>query len=104
MIIRFSFVIFLLIPNEIDFRTGCNGVKEFTGKVDELESCGNVRIKFSFVYRVLTEACSHGRAHKFYAESINSQKGFYGYACDSFALFIQGKCPSKKMIMGDQVN
>ncbi|KAG4068150.1 hypothetical protein HA402_001575 [Bradysia odoriphaga] len=81
---------------------GILGIKQAIGHVDFFPNNGEAVQPGCNGVKEVTEACSHGRSHKFYAESINSSKGFYGYACDSFVLFLQGKCPSKKMIMGDQ--
>ncbi|KAK7794666.1 hypothetical protein R5R35_003784 [Gryllus longicercus] len=38
-------------------------------------------------------ACSHGRSHEYYAESINSSK-FVGRRCSTYALFTAGSCSS----------
>ncbi|XP_043267034.1 inactive pancreatic lipase-related protein 1-like [Venturia canescens] len=40
----------------------------------------------------VTGACSHARSWKFFAESINSQRGFYGKPCTSYLSYIIGRC------------
>ncbi|XP_059473841.1 pancreatic triacylglycerol lipase-like [Neocloeon triangulifer] len=39
----------------------------------------------------LTGACSHGRSHEFFVESIKSN-GFVGRACDTWDNFVAGNC------------
>lgn len=46
----------------------------------------------SHVKFIIVEACSHGRSHQFFAESIISDKGFTGYPCSSYAAYSSGKC------------
>lgn len=40
----------------------------------------------------LTGACAHSRSHKYFAESINTKVGFYGYQCQSHQEIKKGKC------------
>lgn len=48
-------------------------------------------------------ACSHGRSHEYFAESINTQVGFYSYPCGAYPLFYFGACKSDPILMGDRV-
>lgn len=48
-------------------------------------------LQFRFKF-ITVEACSHGRSHQFFAESIISDKGFMGYPCSSYAAYEAGKC------------
>ncbi|XP_043258017.1 uncharacterized protein LOC122400559 [Colletes gigas] len=43
----------------------------------------------------LAGACSHYRAVLYYAESINSQTGFWGRLCDSYENYKEGDCNSE---------
>ncbi|XP_014475140.1 PREDICTED: pancreatic triacylglycerol lipase-like [Dinoponera quadriceps] len=46
-------------------------------------------------------ACSHSRSFRFMAESINSDTGFYGVRCNSYALYLAGLCKKNVLaIMG----
>ncbi|XP_076638115.1 pancreatic triacylglycerol lipase-like [Colletes latitarsis] len=48
-----------------------------------------------------TSACSHFRATHFYAESLNSAKGFWGTKCDNYNNYRAGRCTSEsKVLMG----
>lgn len=49
------------------------------------------------------DACSHGRSHQYFAESILSTVGFFGHACASWPEFEAGKCPQPSFAMGDPV-
>ena len=40
----------------------------------------------------LSISCSHGRAHDYFIESINSNCHFYSHACNSFADYEKGLC------------
>ncbi|XP_015439837.1 PREDICTED: pancreatic triacylglycerol lipase-like [Dufourea novaeangliae] len=45
--------------------------------------------------------CSHLKAYKFYAESINSRLGFWAVKCNSYEDFKSGRCDSSsKVLMG----
>lgn len=39
-----------------------------------------------------TEACSHGRSHQFFAESITNKQAFQAVPCDSWDNYKNGKC------------
>lgn len=39
-------------------------------------------------------SCNHERAPRFYAESINSTKGFWGRQCSSWLVYLLGLCPT----------
>lgn len=48
------------------------------------------------------EACSHGRSHQYYAESILNSKSFTAYPCHSYEEYNTGKCKKENGIhMGD---
>lgn len=46
-------------------------------------------------------ACSHGRAYKYFAESIVTKNGFNSYECDSWDDFVSKDCNSEPIQMGD---
>ncbi|XP_076645357.1 uncharacterized protein LOC143354867 [Halictus rubicundus] len=49
----------------------------------------------------VTNTCSHLRAYKYFAESINSDSGFVAVKCSNYANFLEGKCRSNtKAILG----
>lgn len=45
--------------------------------------------------------CSHGRSYEYYAESINSNKGFYALPCTSLFDIKGNNCTGDKILMGD---
>ncbi|KNC31198.1 hypothetical protein FF38_14299 [Lucilia cuprina] len=47
--------------------------------------------------------CSHGRSYEYYAESINSEKGFYATPCTSLFDIKGENCTGTKILMGDRV-
>ncbi|XP_032584601.1 pancreatic lipase-related protein 2 isoform X1 [Drosophila mojavensis] len=47
--------------------------------------------------------CSHGRSYEYFAESINSDKGFYGVPCGTLAEVKGRNCTGSKILMGDPV-
>lgn len=51
------------------------------------------------------EACSHGRAHVYFTESIGSKTGFVANKCDTWDQFMQASCNySKTTLMGEHVD
>lgn len=47
--------------------------------------------------------CSHGRSYEYFAESINSNVGFYGYPCSSLGKLEKGKGKNNCTIQGDPI-
>lgn len=50
-------------------------------------------------------SCNHDRAAMYYAESITTEKGFYGYQCRDWFAFMSGTCQEREdsyMRMGDE--
>ncbi|KAJ8730873.1 hypothetical protein PYW08_002286 [Mythimna loreyi] len=46
------------------------------------------------------EACSHGRATLYFAESINSKVNFVSYPCENWDKFVNGECKENPVNMG----
>lgn len=49
--------------------------------------------------------CNHDRAAVYYAESINTEQGFYGYQCRDWYSFMSGTCQEREDLylqMGDE--
>ncbi|XP_066142114.1 pancreatic triacylglycerol lipase-like isoform X1 [Euwallacea fornicatus] len=42
-------------------------------------------------------SCNHHRAPLYYAESINSRVGFWGWKCESFVQYLLGGCPPNEV-------
>lgn len=60
------------------------------------------QLLFSFVWIEFIEACSHGRSHHYYAESILRQGNFTGYPCRTYETYESGACKKEKgVLMGD---
>lgn len=83
------------------FQPGCNGImQEILGKFILLEGFNRNYLKLFFI-TFYSEACSHGRSHQFFAESITTKKGFIGYPCESWEAYNQGKCKENPTPMGE---
>ncbi|OXU27375.1 hypothetical protein TSAR_013817 [Trichomalopsis sarcophagae] len=50
--------------------------------------------------------CNHHRAAMYFAESINSQLGFWGWPCPGFLAYLLGLCPPRfpAILAGEPVN
>lgn len=78
---------------------GCKGIlKEMMGT---LRCVKFHRIRLNEFYFWNSEACSHGRSHQFFAESITNRNGFAAYPCESWEAYESGKCRSGAIPMGD---
>lgn len=51
-------------------------------------------------------ACNHHRAPYYFAESINTHTGFWGWSCDDYFQYLLGRCPphDPQMLMGEDVD
>ncbi|XP_011291727.2 inactive pancreatic lipase-related protein 1 isoform X1 [Musca domestica] len=80
---------------------GFLGFKNPIGHVDFYPNGGNPPQPGCTEISQIFTGCSHGRSYEYYAESINSDKGFYAVPCGS--LFdVKGKnCTGDKILMGD---
>lgn len=54
-----------------------------------------------FYFFTLIAGCSHGRSYEYYAESVNSDMGFYAMPCNSLFDVKNEKCNGTKILMGD---
>ncbi|KAL0132306.1 hypothetical protein PUN28_000234 [Cardiocondyla obscurior] len=50
--------------------------------------------------------CNHHRSAEYFAESINSKIGFWGWPCSGFVAYLLGLCPPRfpAVLMGEDVN
>lgn len=66
----------------------------------------NERQKMLFSYSIGFFACNHHRAPLYFAESINTDVGFWGWPCPSYFVFVFGRCPpiEPQILMGEHVN
>lgn len=50
--------------------------------------------------------CDHHRSVMYFAESINSDVGFWGWQCGGFTLYLLGLCPPRypAVLAGDKVD
>lgn len=50
--------------------------------------------------------CNHHRAALYFAESVNSKVGFWGWPCPGFLAYLLGLCPPRfpAVLAGDRVN
>ncbi|VEN41306.1 unnamed protein product [Callosobruchus maculatus] len=51
-------------------------------------------------------ACNHHRAPIYFAETVNTPKGFWGWPCPSYFMYLTGSCPPRdpQVIMGEFIN
>nr|XP_036224827.1 pancreatic triacylglycerol lipase isoform X2 [Bactrocera oleae] len=66
--------------------------------VDVIHSCAGV-----LGFQKPIAGCSHGRSHEYFAESINSEKGFHANACNSLEDLKANNCGGERILMGDPV-
>ncbi|XP_018299881.1 pancreatic triacylglycerol lipase isoform X3 [Mycetomoellerius zeteki] len=81
---------------------GCCCVPELMGKVFPLlvDLCNRNILFFPFI----SEACSHGRSHAYFVESINSKTGLPAKKCDNWNSYLSGKCNNSQVVlMGEHV-
>ncbi|KAH8341316.1 hypothetical protein KR059_002583, partial [Drosophila kikkawai] len=72
------------------------GLLEAVGHVDFYVNMGISQPNCGDVSKITTHYCYHNRAVTYYAESIASPLGFFGYGCSNYSSFLNGKCqPSK---------
>lgn len=58
-------------------------------------------LRLNYFYKI-KECCSHCRAVDYFAESINTEVGFYGIQCDNLDDYEAGLCVgNSKQIMGE---
>ncbi|KAK9702908.1 Lipase [Popillia japonica] len=50
-------------------------------------------------------ACNHHRAPYYFAESINSERGFWGWPCPNYFVYLLGRCPPQnpQTLMGEHI-
>lgn len=82
---------------------GCCCIAEIIGKVSlRLSKCA---IETLFLFPLILEACSHGRANVYFTESINSKIGFSAAKCNSWDSYMNGKCANSQVVfMGEHVD
>ncbi|XP_030755422.1 pancreatic triacylglycerol lipase-like isoform X3 [Sitophilus oryzae] len=51
-------------------------------------------------------SCNHHRAPLYYAESINTNMGFWGWQCPSFYVYLFGRCPPNEIqvLLGENID
>ena len=78
----------------IHTNAGTCGVDENIGHIDFYPNGGSDQPGCIF------NICSHIRAYKLYAESINNETRFYGRQCSNLRSAKTGKCSGKLLKMG----
>lgn len=56
-------------------------------------------ITYLFLFNSDPFACSHHRAPDYFAESIRSYRGFWGWACSSYINYLLGLCPRTNFLV-----
>ncbi|XP_017006519.2 inactive pancreatic lipase-related protein 1 [Drosophila takahashii] len=74
------------------------GLLEAVGHVDFYLNMGVEQPNCGPVNQMETHFCYHNRAADYYAESISSNAGFYGFYCPNYKSFATGACVPKKDI------
>lgn len=92
----------------VDIIHSCGGVLGYLkplGSVDFYPNGGTPVQPGCCCIPEIIEACSHGRAHIYFTESIGSKTGFVANKCDTWDQFMQGNCNySKTTLMGEHVD
>ncbi|KAH8324392.1 hypothetical protein KR074_006659, partial [Drosophila pseudoananassae] len=71
------------------------GLLDPVGHVDFYVNMGLSQPNCGAKNKMETHACYHNRSAIYYAESMSSPTGFYGYHCTSFKDFVSGACSLK---------
>ncbi|XP_026834495.1 lipase member I [Drosophila erecta] len=74
------------------------GLLEPVGHVDFYLNMGVSQPNCGPIDKMETHFCYHNRAVEYYAESISSPSGFYGFYCPNFKSFATGICAPEKNI------
>nr|ABA71709.1 male accessory gland protein [Drosophila melanogaster] len=82
------------------------GLLDAVGHVDFYLNMGVSQPNCGPINKMETHFCYHNRAADYYAESISSPSGFYGFYCPNFKSFAKGICiPDKNIeLMGFHVD
>ncbi|XP_039961100.1 pancreatic triacylglycerol lipase-like [Bactrocera neohumeralis] len=90
----------------VDVIHSCAGVLGFQkpiGSVDFYPNGGRAPQPGCSELAKIFTGCSHGRSHEYFAESINSEKGFHASACNSYEDVKAKNCTGERILMGDPV-
>ncbi|XP_076165997.1 phospholipase A1-like [Ptiloglossa arizonensis] len=80
----------------IHTNAGLLGFSNSIGQIDFYPNGGTFQVGCTID---LIGACSHLRAVRLYAESINSDKGFWGVRCKSYSDYLRGDCESQPTVL-----
>ncbi|KAH8233936.1 hypothetical protein KR032_004165, partial [Drosophila birchii] len=69
------------------------GLLNSVGHVDFYVNMGISQPNCGDVKKISTHYCYHERAVTYYAESITTPVGFFGYKCPNYHSFMEGECP-----------
>ncbi|XP_055839590.1 pancreatic triacylglycerol lipase [Episyrphus balteatus] len=82
---------------------GVLGYKEPIGFVDFYPNGGDPpQPGCGQLFQVIT-GCSHGRSYEYFAESINTEKGFFAKPCSTIDAIKNNNCTGDSILMGDRV-
>ncbi|XP_004525105.2 pancreatic triacylglycerol lipase [Ceratitis capitata] len=82
---------------------GILGFKKPIGSVDFYPNGGRAPQPGCSELAKIFTGCSHGRSYEYFAESINSELGFYANGCDTLADVAAKNCSGERILMGDPV-
>ncbi|XP_054729783.1 pancreatic triacylglycerol lipase-like [Anastrepha obliqua] len=82
---------------------GVLGFKKPIGSVDFYPNGGRAPQPGCSELAKIFTGCSHGRSYEYFAESINSDKGFHASACNSMDDVRAKNCSGERILMGDPV-
>ncbi|KAG4068087.1 hypothetical protein HA402_001512 [Bradysia odoriphaga] len=90
-----------LDPSDADFVDVIHTNALLQGKIGTMWSCRLLYEWGRFATRTFLPdplACSHHRAPQYYAESIRSLAGFWGWSCQSYMNYLLGLCPKSEKL------
>ncbi|KAH8352379.1 hypothetical protein KR084_003811, partial [Drosophila pseudotakahashii] len=82
----------------VDFYLNMGVEQPNCGPINQSKSFYLTSNSLTFCFPVETHFCYHNRAADYYAESITTPDGFYGFYCPNYKSFATGACVPKKDI------
>ncbi|XP_055683759.1 phospholipase A1-like [Lutzomyia longipalpis] len=92
-----------LFVDVIHTSAGTAGISMRCGHVDFYPNGGARQPNCNYLPIDILEACSHGRSHEYFAESIFSNQ-FISYPCRTWAGYKANRCGKHTELMGDPVS
>ncbi|CAO1386453.1 unnamed protein product [Diamesa tonsa] len=96
-----SQITILPLPDVIHTCGGLLGHNQNLGNADFFPNGGQANQPGCDFTQDFIGACSHGRAYRYFAESIETKTGFISFECDSWDSYLSKDCNSDPIQMGE---